>query len=50
MKITVHVIGNVNIVYYPGLKIITTFDWLKPRILKTHIPGCSQLARPYYQV
>jgi hypothetical protein len=34
MKITVHVIGNVNIVYYLGLKIITTFDWLKPWVLK----------------
>jgi hypothetical protein len=27
----------------PGLKIIPTFDWLKPRKLKTHIPG---VARP----
>jgi hypothetical protein len=43
MKITVpvHVIGNVNIVYYAGLKIITTLDWLKPWVLKSHITGCS---------
>jgi hypothetical protein len=27
-----------SMVFIPGLKIITTFDWLKPRVLKTHIP------------
>jgi hypothetical protein len=30
----------------PGLKIMTTFDWLKPRVLTTHIPGCCYAILP----
>ena len=40
-KVTVHISCII-----PGLKIITTFDWLKPRVYKTHILGCSQAILP----
>ena len=30
--------GKLLWTFIPGLKIITTFDWLKPRVLKTNIP------------
>jgi hypothetical protein len=32
--------GNTVIHFIPGLKIMTTFDWLKSRVEKNHIPGC----------
>ena len=35
------IVHAIKYIFIPGLKIITTFDWLKPGYKKKHITGCN---------